>query len=132
MVGAGTDSPVSINYSTPHLPSPHFPSFDLLSLAFLAISYLYLPKSIILHTGGVAFCAISTRSRFAFEACSSASRIFTTPSCDPSLPINLTLCALIRSLIRIKSDLSDFFRCGRGLIALISSLCPTFQSKTQL
>src|ERR1700687_328127 len=54
------------------------------TLLFFWISYLNLPKSRILQTGGSALGEISTRSRPASAAMARASRIGVTPTIVPS------------------------------------------------
>src|SRR5262245_44945653 len=70
------------------------------SCAFLFCSYLYLPKSMILQTGGRTFGATSTRSSpFSCAICIACS-VGTTPTCFPSASIRRTSRIRIRSLIR--------------------------------
>ena len=57
------------------------------SASFFCVSYLYFPKSITLHTGGVAFGEISTKSSPASSASSIALVGDTTPTFPPSAPI---------------------------------------------
>ncbi len=56
-------------------------------LAFFCASYLYLPMSIILQTGGFAFGAISIKSKPSFFALLIASFKFKIPKFSPSLAI---------------------------------------------
>src|SRR6056297_3593407 len=53
----------------------------------------------ILQTGGFAFGAISTRSKFFCKAIFFASSELTIPICSPSSPISLTSLCLIMSLV---------------------------------
>jgi len=59
---------------------------------------LYFPKSIILHTGGDALGATSTRSSSLSSAIFKASAMGRIPNCFPSESITLTVLALMRSL----------------------------------
>src|SRR5262245_34937806 len=60
------------------------------SCAFLFCSYLNLPKSMILQTGGRTLGATSTRSSPASSAIASACSVGTTPTCFPSWSISRT------------------------------------------
>ena len=60
----------------------------------------YLPKSMSLHTGGLAVGEISTKSTSCSSAIAKASRTDTTPSCSPESLINRTSLAVISPLIR--------------------------------
>src|SRR5438876_1173009 len=66
-----------------------------------ACVYLYLPKSMMRHTGGCASGATSTRSSSCCRAVSSACWMGMTPSCAPSAPTTRTSRTRIPSLIRI-------------------------------
>src|SRR5205823_1987723 len=66
-----------------------------------ACVYLYLPKSMMRHTGGCASGATSTRSSSCCRAVSSACWMAMTPSCAPSAPTTRTSRTRIPSLIRI-------------------------------
>ena len=67
-------------------------------LAFFCKSYLYLPISIILQTGGLAFGEISIKSKPSSLANSMALLRGKVPRFPPSLPITCTSKALILSL----------------------------------
>jgi len=54
-------------------------------LAFFCASYLYLPISIILHTGGFALGAISIKSKPSSLAIAIASFVFSIPKFFPLL-----------------------------------------------
>src|SRR5262245_50307661 len=69
------------------------------SCAFLFCSYLNLPKSMILQTGGRTLGATSTRSSPASSAIASACSVGTTPTCFPSWSISRTSRMRIFSLI---------------------------------
>src|SRR3954463_7005601 len=69
-------------------------------LAFFWASYLYLPTSRNLHTGGSALGDTSTRSRPASDACSIASAVSSTPRFSPFSSITRTLGAEMNSLKR--------------------------------
>src|SRR3989454_7851433 len=66
-----------------------------------ACVYLYLPKSMMRHTGGCASGATSTRSSSCCRAVSSACWMGMTPSCAPSAPTPRPSRTRISSLIRI-------------------------------
>src|SRR5438552_11399013 len=66
-----------------------------------ACVYLYLPKSMMRHTGGCASGATSTRSNSCCRAASSACWMGMTPSCAPSAPTTRTSRTRIPSLMRI-------------------------------
>ena len=74
--------------------------FFFATLAFFWASYLYLPKSKILHTGGDTFGEISTRSRPADSALSKASAILIIPIFSPFSSMSLTVSDVILSLTR--------------------------------
>ena len=61
--------------------------YDAQKKAFFCASYLYLPISIILQTGGFAFGAISIKSKPSFFALLIASFKFKIPKFSPSLAI---------------------------------------------
>src|SRR5829696_8185044 len=69
-------------------------------LAFFWASYLNLPTSRNLHTGGSALGETSTRSRPTSAACSIASRVYMTPRFSPSWSITRTLSEVIIVLKR--------------------------------
>ena len=69
-------------------------------LAFFWASYLNLPTSRNLATGGSAFGDTSTRSRPSSPACSIASRVNITPRFSPFSSITRTLGETINSLKR--------------------------------
>src|SRR5918993_4752577 len=69
-------------------------------LAFFCASYLYLPTSRNLQTGGSALGDTSTRSRPASAACSIASGVSRTPRFSPFSSITRTLGAEMNSLKR--------------------------------
>src|SRR5699024_45685 len=71
------------------------------SRAFCARSYLYLPKSMSLATGGLACGATSTRSRSDSSASRLASSIRTIPTCSPFGPTRRTSGTRMRSLMRV-------------------------------
>jgi hypothetical protein len=75
--------------------------FFLAILAFFDCSYKNLPKSMILHTGGLTVGATSTRSRPFSLAISRAFSILTIPTCCPLSSISLTSGDLILSLTLI-------------------------------
>src|ERR1700745_2146984 len=89
------------------------------SFFFFCSSYLYLPKSRILHTGGSAFGAISTRSRPASEAMFSASLRSTTPTMLPRSSTRRTRGTPISSLIRGPSRVGVKFKGGLGMYYLL-------------
>src|SRR5215472_14343251 len=74
------------------------------------------PKFMIRQTGGLAVGAISTRSRLACFAFSSASAIATIPSASPDSPMSRTsfhrICSLTRilflSILHLRDDLLRF------------------------
>ena len=70
------------------------------SRAFMAASYLNLPKSMRTAAGGLAIGATSTRSRSASAASRSASSTRTMPTCSPLGPTNRTSGTRMRSLMR--------------------------------
>ena len=80
-------------------------SLDLAFLRFFCCSFIfwywYLPQSMTFATGGAAPGLISTRSRFAARAASSASARVKIPSCSPFSPITRSSVAEIASLMRI-------------------------------
>src|SRR5256884_4586243 len=87
---------------------PILTSFTWIVVCFLRASfcrracvYLYLPKSMMRHTGGWASGATSTRSSSCCRAVSSACWMGMTPSCAPSAPTTRTSRTRIPSLIRI-------------------------------
>src|SRR5690554_2695914 len=87
----------------------------LASLAFCAVSYLNLPKSMIFATGGLELGATSTKSRSAAWARRRASSMRTTPTCSPCGPTRRTSGTRIRSfvlgsLMRFSSYLSGVGR----------------------
>src|SRR5260370_11066469 len=90
------------------------------SFFFFCSSYLNLPKSRILHTGGSAPGAISTRSRPAFKAMVSASLRPTTPTMLPRSSTRRTFIAPISSLMRGPSRVGVIFIGGLGMYALLS------------
>src|SRR5262245_64758770 len=71
------------------------------------------PKFMIRQTGGLAVGAISTRSRLACFAFSSASAIATIPSASPDSPMSRTsfhrICSLTRMLFLSIRHLRDYF-----------------------
>src|SRR6195952_2755862 len=69
-------------------------------LAFFWASYLYLPTSRNLQTGGAALGATSTRSRPTSPACSIASAVSKTPRFSPFSSITRTLGTEMNSLKR--------------------------------
>src|ERR1044072_9711441 len=69
-------------------------------LAFFWASYLYLPTSRYLQTGGSALGETSTRSRPMSPACSIASAVSMTPRFSPFSSITRTLGAEMNSLKR--------------------------------
>src|ERR1700750_2329004 len=69
-------------------------------LAFFWASYLYLPTSRNLQTGGSALGDTSTRSRPTSAACSIASGVSRTPRFSPFSSITRTLGAVMNSLKR--------------------------------
>jgi hypothetical protein len=69
----------------------------LASFSFFSFSNKNLPKSPILHTGGLAFGDTSIRSKPCSYAIFMASFIGKIPSCSPLLPITRTSFALISS-----------------------------------
>src|SRR5882762_1995304 len=71
------------------------------SLSRRACVYLYLPKSMMRHTGGCASGATSTRSSSCCRAVSSACWIGRMPSCAPSALTTRTSRTRIPSLMRI-------------------------------
>src|SRR5437588_9050190 len=70
------------------------------SRALMSLSYLNLPKSMSLHTGGRAIGATSTRSRSTSPASCRARSRGTMPTCSPSGPTSRTSRARICSLTR--------------------------------
>src|SRR6478735_7416636 len=68
--------------------------------AFFCASYLNLPTSRNLATGGSAFGDTSTRSSPSSAACSIASRVYITPRFSPSWSITRTFGLWIHSLKR--------------------------------
>src|SRR5665648_350290 len=70
------------------------------SRSLMAASYLNLPKSMSLATGGFAIGATSTRSRSDSAASRNASSTRTMPTCSPLGPTNRTSGTRMRSLIR--------------------------------
>src|SRR2546421_5857181 len=70
------------------------------SRALMSLSYLNLPKSMSLHTGGRAMGATSTRSRSTSPASCRARSRGTMPTCSPSGPTSRTSRARICSLTR--------------------------------
>src|SRR5438094_419039 len=88
------------------------------SFFFFCSSYLYLPKSRILQTGGSAFGAISTRSRPASEAMTSASLRPTIPTILPRSSTRRTFATPISSLIRGPSRVGVKFRGGLAIYTL--------------
>jgi len=74
--------------------------FFFATLAFFWASYLYFPKSRILHTGGFTFGDISTRSRPADSALVRASAISTIPIFSPFSSMSLTVSDVILPLTR--------------------------------
>src|SRR6266850_1196636 len=89
------------------------------SFFFFCSSYLYLPKSRILQTGGSAFGAISTRSRPASEAMVSASLRPTTPTMLPRSSTRRTCITPISPLIRGPSRVGVKFRGGLAIYTLL-------------
>lgn len=75
--------------------------FFFASFAFLSLSNLNLPKSIILQTGGSAFGEISTKSKPFSKAKSIAFFKGSTPSWSPDSLITLTSLAVISSFFLI-------------------------------
>src|SRR3954468_19326596 len=69
-------------------------------LAFFWASYLYLPTSRNLQTGGSALGDTSTRSRPTSAACSIASAVSITPRFSPFSSITRTLGTVMNSLKR--------------------------------
>jgi len=86
--------------------------FFLLSLSCFSISYLNLPKSNILHTGGSAFGEISIKSKSDSLAKLIPSSISTIPREFPSASINLIFFDLIFSLTLYLSVFLIFFSLG--------------------
>src|ERR671919_993656 len=91
---------------------PIFTSFTEIVVCFLRASlsrracvYLYLPKSMMRQTGGLASGATSTRSRSCPRAVSSACWVAMIPSCSPSALTTRTSRTRIPSLIRISCAL---------------------------
>src|SRR6266496_2477177 len=80
------------------------------------------PKFMIRQTGGFAVGAISTKSRLASFAFSSASAIATTPRGSPSAPIRRTSFHRIWSLIRIV--FLSIFHLRRELTTLLRDRLP--------
>src|SRR5437762_2528600 len=87
---------------------PIFTSLTWIVVCFLRASfrrracvYLYLPKSMMRHTGGCASGATSTRSSSCCRAVSSACWIGRMPSCAPSALTTRTSRTRIPSLMRI-------------------------------
>src|SRR5579859_7811959 len=66
-------------------------------LAFFCASYLCLPTSRNLHTGGSALGETSTRLSPSSCACSIASRVYITPRFSPASSITRTLGTLMNS-----------------------------------
>ena len=83
------------------------------SASRFCVSYLNLPKSMILHTGGSAFGEISTRSSPASSAICIARAGVTTPTFSPSAPIRRISGDRMRSLMR-----GPVSRCGGALWGL--------------
>lgn len=88
------------------------------SRSFCAASYLNLPKSMSLHTGGFAIGATSTRSRSASTANRNASSMRTMPTCSPAGPTKRTSGTRIRSLIRGSTLMAPPCSCGYLVIQL--------------
>src|ERR1700722_2861135 len=103
--------------------------FFLASFFFFCCSYLNLPKSSILHTGGSAFGLISTRSRPTENARCMASRAVMTPCISPSSSIRRT-CGM-----RISSFTLGPSRVGGAAIGpraiVLSYLCCVSSSATR-
>src|SRR5437667_4158600 len=89
------------------------------SFFFFCSSYLYLPKSRILQTGGSAVGAISTRSRPASEAMVSASLRSTTPTMLPCSSTRRTRATPISPLIRGPSRVGVKFKGGLAIYTLL-------------
>src|SRR5579871_1754611 len=89
------------------------------SFFFFCSSYLYLPKSRILQTGGSAVGAISTRSKPASAAAASASLRETIPIMVPRSSISLTRATPISSLIRGPSRVGIRLIGGLGIYILL-------------
>ena len=66
------------------------------NFSFFDVSYLNLPKSMILHTGGAARGLTSTSSSPCSSARRSASWVGMMPTCEPSAPITRTSGTLMR------------------------------------
>ena len=100
---------------------PSFTSFTWMIVCFLRASfcrracmYLYLPKSMIRHTGGTASAATSTRSISRCRASSSACAMGRIPSCSPSALTTRTSRTRMPSLIRMSLDCMGVApSCGR-------------------
>src|SRR5215472_2412702 len=100
---------------------PSLTSFTWMIVCFLRASfcrracmYLYLPKSMIRHTGGTASAATSTRSISRCRASSSASAMGRIPSCSPSALTTRTSRTRMPSLIRMSLDCMGLApSCGR-------------------
>src|SRR6516162_3923200 len=99
------------------------------SFFFFCSSYLYLPKSRILQTGGSAFGAISTRSRPALAAISSASLRPTTPTIWPRWSTRRTRMTPISPLIRGPSRVGVTFKGGLAMYDLLLTVDRTSQRR---
>src|SRR6266851_9231995 len=89
------------------------------SFFFFCSSYLYLPKSRILQTGGSALGATSTRSRPASDAMVSASLRPTTPTMLPRSSTRRTRRTPISSLMRGPSRVGVKFTGGLAIYILL-------------
>src|SRR5271167_1957262 len=92
------------------------------SFFFFCSSYLYLPKSRILQTGGSAFGAISTRSRPASEAIEIASLRPTIPTILPRWSTRRTRMTPISSLTRGPSRVGVRFKGALAMYNLLLSV----------
>src|SRR6516225_5107606 len=99
------------------------------SFFFFCSSYLYLPKSSILQTGGSALGAISTRSRPALAAMSSASLRPTTPTIWPRWSTRRTRMTPISPLIRGPSRVGVTFKGGLAMYDLLLTVDRTSQRR---
>src|SRR5579883_2117804 len=98
----------------------------------LACSYLYFPKSMIRHTGGLAVGATSTRSSPASWARASASRMGTIPSCSPFRPISRTSRARMRSFILVSRSIDPQPPLGRNSNGMAAPPPPRTSPATDL
>ena len=86
---------------------------------------LNLPKSMILHTGGLPSGAISTRSSPASNAIRSAFSMLSTPICAPSALTTRTSFALISSLINAFLLITDTSKKNKCAWNTLSPRTPT-------